>query len=77
MALAGIDFPANLAARVFYIRVQTLSPMTVELTYETTGVVVQPLLGPLLVVPPADDRITGVRVQGQGDVEWYAAGDVV
>lgn len=76
-ALDGIDFPSNLRATVFYAKVQTISPMLIELTYETTGVVVLPLFGPMLITTPTDDRISLVRVQGQGDIEWLAAGGIV
>lgn len=75
-----LGLPTNLAARLFYLRVQTRSPFDLELTYETKGAVVTTVAGHgglILVTPAVDDRITLVRVQGQGDVEWYAAGDVV
>lgn len=76
-ALASIDYPSNLRATVIYMRVLTTSPMVLELTLETTGVVVRPLVGPYFDVFPVDDRVSGIRVQGQGDIEWYAAGGVV
>lgn len=78
--LLDLGLPSTMAARVFYIRVQTRSPFDIELTYEIKGVVVRSVAGDgglILETPAADDRITQVRVQGQGSVEWYAAGDVV
>ena len=73
-----LGLPANQASRVFYIRVQTLTPLTIRLTTETTGLVVLPsVAGTYLQEFATDDRLTLVEIQGQGTVEWYAAGDVV
>jgi hypothetical protein len=80
VAFEDLGLPPNLRATVFYLSVQTLSPFTVEMTYETTGVVVRTVAGSgglILETPASDDRISLVRVQGQGDLEWYAAGGIV
>ena len=77
-AFIDLGIPATMAARVFYLRVQTLSPMNLRLTTESTGVVALPdVNGVYLQEFAADDRLTMVEIQGQGTVEWYAAGDVV
>lgn len=79
-ALIDLGLPTTMAARLFFLRVQSRSPIDVELTYETKGVVLRSVAGDgglILETPAPDDRITLVRVQGQGSVEWYAAGDVV
>lgn len=80
IAFEDLGLPVTMAARVFYLGVQSRQPFEVELTYETKGVVVRTVAGDgglILETPAPDDRITAVRVQGQGQVEWYAAGDVV
>jgi len=77
-AFEDLGIPASMAARVFYLRVQTLSPFVVRLTTELAGVTTLPSLsGSILFEFAADDRLTTIEVQGQGTIEWYAAGDTV
>ncbi len=79
-AFEDLGLPPTMAARVLFVQTLTLSPFTVEITYETSGVVVRTMAGDggiILETPAPDDRITQVRVQGQGQLAWYAAGDTI
>lgn len=77
LAFTPLALPANLRARLLYIRILTTAKMTLRLTYEVTGLVVEPVIGLWVKQFPADDRVSLIELQGQGDLEWYAAGGIV
>lgn len=75
-SFVALPFPANLSARVLYIRMRTSDPMAVRITQETTGLTtIANVLGILLLEFLDSDRVTLVEVDGTAEFEWAAFGD--
>ena len=77
LAFIPLAMPANLRATFLYIKTLTSAKLTLRVTYELTGVVTEPIRGLWIKEFPSDDRVSLVEIQGQGDLEWYAAGGIV
>lgn len=73
-AYVAMPFPANLTARVFYLRTISGGPFDIRLTHATTGQVVTPARYSMLTEVSETEQITAVDVQGQGSFEWAAFG---
>lgn len=75
LAYQALPYPANLLGRVLYLRgLGERDQWLVRVTYVTTGLVVQPLQGTLLLEAPDGDEITAVEVQGVGEISWQVWG---
>lgn len=77
LAFEALPFQSNFRARLLYLRTKDLAAFDLRLTYEGSGIVTIPLRGTVLLETPADDRLSLVELQGQGSLEWFAAGDLV
>ena len=74
----ALPFPANLAARVFYLRMRTTTVLQVRITQEVTGVTLLANLNGMILMEVGEaDRITMVEVDDVGEFEWAAFGDQV
>jgi hypothetical protein len=78
-AYEALPIAANQRSTFVYLHALDLSPWAVRITFETSVQAVIPLSGSgtWMLELPADDRITLVEVQGQGRLEWTAAGGIV
>lgn len=73
----ALPIAANQRSTVIYLRTLEFAPMSLRLTFEVSDPVVLPIRGAFLLELPADDRLTTVEIQGQGQIEWLAAGGIV
>ena len=78
-AYEALPIAANQRSTFVYLHALDISPWAVRLTFEATAQAVIPLSGSgtWLQEFPLDDRVTLVEVQGQGRLEWTAAGGIV
>lgn len=73
----ALPWPTGLHATVFYLRTADFpAGWTLRLTYETTGQVVLPIHGTVLLETQVDDRITAAEIKGSGQFGWFAAGAI-
>ena len=77
VAFVPLSISPSMRLTVLYLRVTTSAPILVRLTFEASAQIVVPVSGSLLLEFPADDRVSLVELQGQGQVEWLAAGAIV
>lgn len=72
-----LPWPAGLNATVFHLRTADFpGGWTLRLTYESSGQVVLPIHGTVLLETQADDRITAAELKGSGQFGWFAAGAI-
>lgn len=77
LAYVALPWPSGLYATVLYLRTADFpSGWSLRVTYETTGQVVIPIHGTVLLETDVTDRITAVELQGSGTFAWFAAGSI-
>jgi hypothetical protein len=75
-SFVALPFPANLRARVLYMRMRTSDPIQVRITQEVAGVTLLANVNGMILMEFSDaDRITMVEVDGTAEFEWAAFGD--
>lgn len=75
-AFVSLGLPANLQARVLYIRTLNKESIDVEVTHSTQGLTIYPVRGMLLIEVPEDEYITLVRVRGDAILQYVVTGKV-
>lgn len=73
-AFVSLGLPANLQARVLYIRTLNKESIDVEITHLTQGLTIYPVRGMLLLEVPEDEYFTLVRVRGVATLQFVVTG---
>lgn len=77
-AFVALPFPANLRARVLYLRVMGRDEVDLRITQATAGQrTIDAVAGSFFVEVGESEEITAVAIQGSATIEWVAFGTIV